>query len=80
VALAEDDARVLLSIRDDGAGMTPEVAERIWEPFFTTKGEHGTGIGLDIARKIVEAHGGTIAVESAPGEGTTFTIALPRQS
>jgi PAS domain S-box-containing protein len=63
-------------VRDGGAGMPPEVRRRIFEPFFTTKGD-GTGLGLCIVQRIVARHGGELAVESAPGAGTTFTIALP---
>jgi chemotaxis protein histidine kinase CheA len=57
--------------------MTAEVAERIWEPFFTTKGEEGTGLGLDIVKSIVESHGGQIACRTAPGAGAAFAIRLP---
>jgi len=68
----------LLWVRDDGAGMPPAVRERIFDPFFTTKPEgQGMGLGLSLAYGIVERHGGTIAVQSAPGAGTTFTISLP---
>jgi len=67
-----------LSVQDDGPGMAPEVAARIFEPFFTTKppGE-GTGLGLAVSWGIVEDHGGWIAVDTAPGRGSTFTIHLP---
>jgi two-component system, cell cycle sensor histidine kinase and response regulator CckA len=63
-------------IVDTGDGMRPETVDRIWEPFYTTK-TSGTGLGLSVAQKIIREHGGAIAVESAPGRGTTFTIVLP---
>ena len=68
-----------LKMRDSGPGMTPKVLERIFEPFFTTKpaGE-GTGLGMAMVHGIVADHGGTIGIDSAPGEGTTFEIYLPR--
>ena len=61
----------------DGVGMTPEVRARIFEPLFSTKPQ-GTGLGLSIVRRIVEEHGATIEVESARGQGTTFTVRFPR--
>ncbi|MEM7039691.1 MAG: ATP-binding protein, partial [Bacteroidota bacterium] len=74
--LAED--KVHLSFKDTGPGMPEDVRKRIFEPFFTTKAVgDGTGLGLSITFGIVEKHGGTIQVESAPGEGTEFLIALP---
>jgi signal transduction histidine kinase len=68
---------VTVEIADDGPGIPPAIRERIWEPFFTTKGVgEGTGLGLDIVRKIVQRrHGGTVRLTSAPGS-TTFTITL----
>jgi signal transduction histidine kinase len=65
-----------VSIADRGQGMDERTRARIFEPFFTTK-KKGTGLGLAIAKQIVEQHGGSIRVESAPGEGTRFTIELP---
>jgi len=72
----EGDAAVVV-VRDEGCGMPPDVLARLGEPFFTTKGESGTGLGLGISREIVEGHGGTLNFESAPGAGTTATIRLP---
>jgi signal transduction histidine kinase len=65
-----------VSIADRGQGMDERTRARIFEPFFTTK-KKGTGLGLAIAKQIVEQHGGAIRVDSAPGEGTRFTIDLP---
>lgn len=69
-------SRLRLSISDTGVGMTPEIQQRIFEPFFTTRAQ-GTGLGLPIVRRIIESHSGNVAVESALGLGTTFTVRLP---
>lgn len=66
----------VVAIRDTGTGINPEIARQIFEPFVTTK-ENGTGLGLSISSQIIEHHGGTIGVESQPGQGSTFTISLP---
>ena len=69
-----------IRVRDNGSGIPPEVKEKIFNPFFTTKpaGE-GTGLGLSISHDIiVKQHGGTIEVETQPGEYTEFRIVLPR--
>jgi signal transduction histidine kinase/CheY-like chemotaxis protein len=68
---------VVLEVRDSGVGMSAEVQARAFEPFFTTKGERGTGLGLAMVFGIVERHGGQIAVQSTPGQGTTVRLTLP---
>ncbi len=77
VRLTADSGSAVLSVEDNGCGMTPEVEERIWEPFFTTKGQDGTGLGLDISRSMIAQHGGQIECRTAPGLGSTFIIRLP---
>jgi signal transduction histidine kinase len=73
----EGDAAVV-AVSDTGCGMDEAVRARIFEPFFTTKVVgRGTGQGLAITHRVVQRHGGTIGVESAPGRGTTFTVRLP---
>ena len=73
-----DDDRVHIRIRDNGTGMPPDVIEKMFNPFFTTKPtDKGTGLGLSICNDIVRRHGGEILVESEPGEFTEMTIDLP---
>jgi two-component system, NtrC family, sensor kinase len=75
----EQDRFWTVSISDDGEGIEPDVKEHIFEPFFTTRQVgSGTGLGLSIAYGIVADHGGSIDVESRPGEGSTFSIRLPQ--
>src|SRR5262245_42555997 len=76
VGFQADGAECRITIRDHGPGMTPEVLEKAFDPFFTTK-HRGTGLGLPIARRVVDAHGGTIEAASADGGGTVVTIRLP---
>ncbi|MBI3970560.1 MAG: PAS domain S-box protein [Chloroflexi bacterium] len=68
---------VVLEVVDDGAGMTEEVRQRCLEPFYSTKDERGTGLGLAMVHGIVERHGGDLAIESAVGAGTTVRLCLP---
>jgi PAS domain S-box-containing protein len=77
VSLAPDGERVRLAVEDDGAGMSAEVAARAFEPFFTTRPARGIGLGLPIVQGIVQRHGGTLSVESAPHEGTRVSVSFP---
>jgi signal transduction histidine kinase len=73
-----DAGDLVISIEDDGCGMSSEVQARLFQPFFTTKGkDKGTGLGLGICKSIVKEHGGRLEVQSALGVGTTFRIVLP---
>ncbi len=76
VDLKEDGGYTSFIIKDTGTGIEPEIIDRIFDPFFTTK-PTGTGLGLTITARIVQAHGGFINVESRPGEGTTFILSIP---
>ena len=80
VSLCEDDDVVAIAVSDAGPGIPPEHLEHIFERFYRAEASRttqGAGLGLAIARDIVERHGGTIAVESVPGQGATFTVRLP---
>lgn len=78
VTTATDGGAAVIEVKDTGAGMTPEVAARCMEPFYTTQpGGRGTGLGLPIAAAIVERHGGTLTFTTAQGKGSAFRIRLP---
>src|SRR5688500_11325680 len=77
VSLERQDSTARLSVADTGVGIPPDLRARIFDAFFTTKGAQGSGLGLAMVRKVIEAHGGTVAVASTPGQGATFTITLP---
>jgi len=73
----EPDAHeVRISVADNGPGIDPARLAHVFDAFTSTKGQRGTGLGLAVTRKIVEEHGGEVSIESAPGKGTTVTIAL----
>lgn len=77
-AVVTSDSRVVVTLRDNGPGMTPEVLQRAFDPFFTTRDVGaGTGLGLSVSRDVIERHGGSIVIDSTPGIGTTVTMALP---
>ncbi|HZG56965.1 PAS domain S-box protein [Paenibacillus sp.] len=77
IAIAATDGRCLsIRIRDEGTGMPEEIVRKLGEPFFTTKSD-GTGLGLMICQRILEAHGGALRIASVPDAGTTVTIELP---
>jgi signal transduction histidine kinase len=80
VSTSLSNNRMLISIKDNGTGMTVEVKNQIFNPFFTTKptGE-GAGLGLSISHDIIVAHGGNIVCESEPGKGSVFVISIPIQ-
>jgi signal transduction histidine kinase len=74
----EAGANLEVGVQDNGCGMSPDQVQSAFEPFFTTKKGTGTGLGLFITRQAVEAHGGTIRIESDPGKGTLISVSLPR--
>ncbi len=76
VAAAREGDVVRVAITDTGPGIPKEIRERIFEPFFTTRAT-GSGLGLPLVKRIVEAHRGAVFVDSSPGTGTTFTIDVP---
>jgi PAS domain S-box-containing protein len=79
IRLWQAEDRVAVSVRDNGVGIPPDLHDQVFQPFFRVRDGMGigTGLGLSIAREIVEAHHGTISLESAEGQGSTFTIWLP---
>jgi signal transduction histidine kinase len=72
---------VEIRVIDNGSGISPDHLSRVFEPFFSTKGEgHGTGLGLSIVRNIVELHNGEVGLQSEIGHGTTFVLTFPSRS
>jgi signal transduction histidine kinase len=68
---------VLIRIQDDGPGIAPDIQEKIFDLYFSTKESDGTGLGLPYAERIVKDHNGSLSVESEMGKGSIFTISLP---
>ena len=68
-----------MRVRDNGPGIAPDSLARIFSPFYTSK-ERGTGLGLAISKKMVDAHGGSIEVQSSSGAGAEFTVTIPKQA
>jgi signal transduction histidine kinase len=77
LAVESREGRVIFTVADNGPGIPPEILSRVFEPFVTHGKSHGTGLGMAIVKSVVEAHKGTVAVESALGQGTRVTIELP---
>jgi signal transduction histidine kinase len=75
--VAPTDGAVRINVQDTGPGIPDEVTDSLFDPFVTHGKEHGTGLGLAISRQIVEAHGGTIRLDSSTDEGARFVIDLP---
>jgi signal transduction histidine kinase len=74
------DGSTILQVADNGPGISEDVNARVFEDFFSTKGSEGTGIGLLVAQKVAEDHGGKVTFSSKPGQGTTFTVTIPTAS
>ncbi len=72
------NGEIVIEVRDEGAGIPPELLDRIFEPFFTTKGSQGSGLGLALSYSVIDRHGGTLGVTNHPPHGATFTIRFPR--
>ena len=75
----QNDKQIVFEISDNGVGMDRETRESLFTLFFSSKGNKGTGLGLFIADKIIDQHGGKISVESTPGQGSSFKIAIPKR-
>jgi signal transduction histidine kinase len=78
-ALEQTPDAAVLKVRDTGSGVPPELHEKLFRPFFTTK-TRGTGLGLSICKKILDAHEGSIRISSEPGRGTEVVLSLPQVS
>jgi CheY-like chemotaxis protein len=80
LSLKQEKDKILLVVQDNGIGLSKEDATHIFDPYFTTKGRGHAGLGLSIARRFVERHGGSISVRSIKGAGSTFNLEFPQQT
>jgi signal transduction histidine kinase len=76
VSVTRRDDQCVIQVRDTGPGVPPEIRDQVFEPFFTTKARGG-GLGLPIARRTTELHGGSLSMDCPPGGGTIMTVTLP---
>ena len=76
ICLAKDGEQLVLEVSDNGCGIPAEKREQVFEPFYTSR-QQGTGLGLALVKKIIDAHGGTITFTTQANAGTTFTLRLP---
>jgi len=77
VSAVQENKMIKFSVRDDGSGMSPEVLDHIFEPFYSSSPNGGTGLGMAIVKSVVEAHHGTVEIESSEGQGTEVLIRMP---
>lgn len=77
ITLQQAGSRAQIEVSDNGCGIPESLLEKIWQPFYSTKGARGNGLGLDICRRLVELHGGAISCDSVCEAGTTFSVSLP---
>lgn len=79
VSVSAVDSRCQIAFQDGGSGIPPDIREKVFAPFFTTK-SRGTWLGLPTAKRLIEAHAGTIGIDCPPGGGTTVIVQLPTSS
>jgi signal transduction histidine kinase len=77
ISTGVENGQAFVAVKDDGPGMAPDLAQRVFEPFFTTKGAEGTGLGLAMVYGCMQRHRGKVALDTAPGKGTTVTLLFP---
>jgi signal transduction histidine kinase len=77
VSVEREGDELVFRAQDNGPGIPPEIADRLFESFVTSGKKHGTGLGLAIVRKIAQEHGGAVSCKTKPGKGTTFEIRIP---
>ena len=80
VRVFRETGHAVVEVADNGAGMDEATRAKLFTMFFSTKGAFGTGLGLMVAHKVATEHGGSIAVKSAPSDGSTFTVRLPLEA